>query len=215
MGTRVVWVMTHDSIGLGEDGPTHQPVEHLAALRAIPGMTVLRPADADETVGAWASAIAGDGPSLIALTRQGLPHLGDKPDGAVAAVDRGGYVLRDTEGTPDVILIGTGSEVQLCAAAAETLAGEGIAARVVSLPSWERFEAQPADYRESVLPSAVTARVSVEAAVTFGWDRYVGPAGRIVGLDRFGASAPAEVLFEQFGFTAEAVAAAAREVLGR
>ena len=215
MGTKVVWVMTHDSIGLGEDGPTHQPIEHLAALRAIPHFTVLRPADADETVGAWATALATDGPSLIALTRQGLPHLGDKPEGAVGAVDRGGYVLRDTEGTPDVILIGTGSEVQHCVGAADLLADEGVAARVVSLPSFERFEAQPVEYRESVLPAEVTARVAVEAAAPFGWDRYVGARGAVVAMDRFGASAPAEVLFEQFGFTAEHVAATARDVLAR
>jgi transketolase len=212
MGSKVVWVMTHDSIGLGEDGPTHQPVEHLASLRAIPGFTVLRPADGDETVGAWAAALASDGPSLIALTRQGLPHLGDKPEGAV---ERGGYVLRDTDATPDVVLIGTGSEVQLCVEAAEKLASDGVAARVVSLPSWERFEAQDDAYRESVLPRAVTARVAVEAATSFGWERYVGTQGAVVALDRFGASAPGPVLFEQFGFTADNVADTARRLLHR
>jgi transketolase len=215
MERKVVWVMTHDSIGLGEDGPTHQPIEHLASLRAIPGLQVLRPADGDETVGAWAAAITHDGPSVLALTRQGVPYLGDKPGGAIAAVDRGAYVLRDTDGTPDVVLIGTGSEVQLAAEAAETLAGEGVAARVVSMPSTERFAAQDEAYRESVLPSAVEARVAVEAAATFGWDRWVGTHGEVVGVDHFGASAPAEVLFREFGITAEAVADAARRSLAR
>jgi transketolase len=210
MQRRVVWVMTHDSIGLGEDGPTHQPIEHLPSLRAIPGFTVLRPADAEETVGAWAAAIASDGPSLLALTRQGLPYLGDKPEGAVA---RGGYVLRDTDGTPDVVLIGTGSEVQLCAAAAETLAGEGIAARVVSLPSWELFDAQDEDYRAGVLPPEVTARVAVEAAANFGWERYVGTQGRVIGMERFGASGPAGDVFEKFGFTPEHVTEVARSLV--
>jgi transketolase len=212
MGVRAVWVMTHDSIGLGEDGPTHQPIEHLASLRAIPGFTVLRPADGDETAGAWAAALASEGPTLLALTRQSLPYLGEKPAGAV---ERGGYVLRDTDGTPDVILIGTGSEVHLCVEAAESLAGEGIAARVVSLPSWELFQSQDADYRDVVLPREVTARIAVEAATSFGWERFVGDRGAVVAMDRFGASAPAEVLFEQFGFTADNVAKTAREVLGR
>jgi transketolase len=212
MQERVIYVMTHDSIGLGEDGPTHQPIEHLAALRAIPGLTVLRPADGDETVGAWKVALESDGPSVIALTRQGLPALGDKP---ADAVERGAYVLRDVDGTPDVLLLGTGSEVQLCLGAAEELAAEGVAARVVSMPSWERFAAQDASYRDEVLPPAVRARVAVEAAVPFGWERWVGDAGEIVGMERFGASAPAEQLFERFGFTPARVAASAREVLAR
>ena len=217
MGQRVVWVATHDSIGLGEDGPTHQPVEHLASLRAMPGCTVLRPADAEETAGAWAAALEQHGPTVLALTRQGLPALGDKPDGAVAAVARGAYVLRDAanaDGDPDVILIGTGSEVQLAVEAAERLAADGIAARVVSMPSWELFADQDAEYRESVLPLAVPNRVAVEAAATFGWDRHVGIDGETVGLDRFGASAPAEELFEHLGITTDAVEAAARRVLG-
>ncbi len=217
MGQRVVWVATHDSIGLGEDGPTHQPVEHVASLRAMPNCTVLRPADADEVVGAWAAALQHDGPTILALTRQGLPALGDKPGGAVAAVARGGYVLRDAtndDGQPDVILIGTGSEVQLAVEAAEALAADGIAARVVSMPSWELFAEQDAAYRNEVLPLEVPNRVSVEAGTTFGWERHVGIDGEAVGLDRFGASAPAEVLFEQFGITADAVVDAARRVLG-
>jgi transketolase len=218
MKQRVVYVMTHDSIGLGEDGPTHQPIEHLPSLRAIPGMTVLRPADGDETVGAWKVALENDGPSVLALTRQGLPPLGDKPEGAV---ERGAYVVRDVTpddaeaGDPDVVLIGTGSEVQLCLGAAELLAAEGVAARVVSMPSWERFEAQDQRYRDEVLPPHVRARVAVEAAAPFGWERWVGDAGAIVGMERFGASAPAEVLFERFGFTPDRVADEAREVLAR
>jgi transketolase len=216
MKQRVVYVMTHDSIGLGEDGPTHQPIEHLAALRAIPGLTVLRPADGDETVGAWKVALENDGPTVLALTRQGLPPLGDKPAGGV---ERGAYVLRDVvpddreAGTPDVVLIGTGSEVQLCLGAAEQLAAEGVSSRVVSMPSWERFAAQDQGYRDEVLPPDVRARVAVEAAVPFGWERWVGDAGVIIGMERFGASAPAEVLFERFGFTPDRVADAAREAL--
>jgi transketolase len=214
MQQRIVYVMTHDSIGLGEDGPTHQPVEHVAALRAIPGLTVVRPADGTETVQAWRLAIETQGPTLLALTRQGLPPLGDIP---ADAVESGAYVLRDLgvdEGAePELVLIGTGSEVQHCLGAAEQLAADGVAVRVVSMPSWERFAAQDAAYRERVLPPAVRARVAVEAGVTLGWERWVGDAGAVVGLDRFGASAPAERLFEEFGFTADNVAAVARDVL--
>ncbi len=213
MGQKVVWVMTHDSIGLGEDGPTHQPIEHVASLRAIPGLQVLRPADGDEVVGAWAAALTHDGPSVLALTRQGLAPLGDKPGGPIAAVARGAYVVRDTDGTPDAILIGTGSEVALCVDAAEALAADGIAARVVSMPSWEAFAAAPQSYRDEVLPPAVTARVAVEAGVPQGWERWVGDRGAIVGMTTFGASAPAGVLFEHFGFTVDNVAAQVRAVL--
>jgi transketolase len=216
MQQRIVYVMTHDSIGLGEDGPTHQPVEHVASLRAIPGLTVVRPADGTETVQAWRLAIETQGPTLMALTRQGLPPLGDIP---ADAVESGAYVLRDLgvdEGAdPEVVLIGTGSEVQHCLGAAEQLAEDGVAVRVVSMPSWERFAAQDAAYRDRVLPPAVRARVAVEAGVTLGWERWVGDAGAVVGLDRFGASAPAERLFQEFGFTADNVAAVAREVLER
>ena len=217
MGQRVVWVATHDSIGLGEDGPTHQPVEQVASLRAMPNCNVLRPADADEVVGAWAAALQHDGPTILALTRQGVPALGDKPGGAVDAVARGGYVLRDAtndDGQPDVILIGTGSEVQLAVEAAEMLAADGVAARVVSMPSWELFAEQDAGYRNEVLPLDVPNRVSVEAGTTFGWERHVGIDGESIGLDRFGASAPAPVLFEEFGITADAVVDAARRVIG-
>ena len=210
-GQHVVYVMTHDSIGLGEDGPTHQPIEHLPSLRAMPGLTVLRPADGDEVVGAWRLAVENGGPTVLALTRQGLPPLGPKPADAVA---RGAYVLRDAgDGAPQVLLIGTGSEVQHCVGAAEKLAADGIAARVVSMPCWERFAAQDAAYRDQVLPPEVRARVAVEAAAPFGWDRWVGQDGAVVGMERFGASGPAEHLFEAFGFTAANVADVARQVL--
>ncbi|MEX0835392.1 MAG: transketolase [Nitriliruptor sp.] len=216
MRTKVVYVMTHDSIGLGEDGPTHQPIEHLASLRAIPGLQVFRPADGDEVVGAWRCAIEHDGPSIIALSRQGLPPLGDKP---ADAVDRGAYVLSDAgvaDGQdPDLILIGTGSEVQLCVEAADQLAADGTGVRVVSAPSWERFAALDLADRDAVLPPTVRARVAVEAATPFGWERFVGDAGEVVGMTRFGASAPAGDLFERFGFTADNVVSVARGVLKR
>jgi transketolase len=211
MRQRVIHVLTHDSIGLGEDGPTHQPIEHVASLRLIPNVEVWRPCDAVETAVAWQQSIErADGPSCLALTRQGVPHqLRDA--GQRADIARGGYVLRDCDGTPEVILIATGSEVQLVVAAADSLAERRV--RVVSMPCVERFAAQDAAYREAVLPAAVGARVAVEAGVTQGWYRYVGSAGEVVGIDRFGASAPAGELFENFGFTAEAVAAAAERVL--
>jgi transketolase len=210
MQQRVVYVMTHDSIGLGEDGPTHQPIEHLPSLRAIPGLTVLRPADGAETVGAWKFALEHDGPSVLALTRQGLPPLGDRP---ADAVERGAYVVRETDGDPEVILIGTGSEVQVCLGAADVLEEQGVTARVVSMPSWERFAAQDQAYRDQVLPPAVRARVAVEAAANFGWERWVGDGGAVVAMERFGASAPAEKLFEVFGFTPGNVAEVASGLL--
>ncbi len=215
MEADVIYVFTHDSIGVGEDGPTHQPVEHVMALRAIPNLMVIRPADAVETAGAWLAALANrSGPTALILTRQNLPRL----ESTVAQTLCGGYVLaeamRDGQSVmPDVILIGTGSEVQLAVKARELLAAEGVAARVVSLPSWELFAAQPQEYRESVLPNDVRARVSVEAGVTEGWGQFVGLDGLSVGIDRFGASAPYQVVYEKLGVTAEAVAKAAREVL--
>jgi transketolase len=209
----VVYVFTHDSIGLGGDGPTHQPVEHLMALRAIPNLTVVRPADANETAQAWRLAIERTGgPTALALTRQTVPHL-DVPAGAVA---RGGYVLADAEGgAAEVVLIGTGSEVALCLAARSRLAAEGVRARVVSLPSFERFEAQDRAYRDSVLPPAVRARVAVEAGSPLGWERFTGDLGEVIGLERFGASAPGEVAMRELGFTPEAVVDAARRSLRR
>ena len=210
----VTYVFTHDSIGLGEDGPTHQPIEHLMALRAIPNLVVLRPADANETAEAWKAAMKRRrGPVALALTRQNLPTLDRTTYAPADGLHRGAYVLSDSDGTPDIILIGTGSELHIALEAAQTLRGEGASVRVVSMPSWELFEEQSDDYRQSVLPPSVTRRVAVEAGITQGWERYVGLAGRIVGIDRFGASAPAEILFERFGFTAEHVAGVARELL--
>ena len=216
MGIRVVYVFTHDSIGLGEDGPTHQPIEHLAGLRAVPNLTVVRPADATETVEAWKAAIERtEGPTLLVFSRQNLPVLDRSELSAAAGLHCGGYVLWESAPSPDVILIGTGSEVHVALDAGRLLAEQGVAVRVVSLPSWELFDAQPREYRDGVLLPEVTARVSVEAASSFGWERYVGPNGRIVGIDHFGASAPGGELFKQFGFTAERVAAEAAELLGR
>ncbi|WP_366949804.1 transketolase [Immundisolibacter sp.] len=212
MRQRVVYVLTHDSIGLGEDGPTHQPVEQLASLRLIPGLEVWRPCDAAETAVAWAQALQGAGPTALALSRQKLPHQA-RDAAQLAAAARGGYVLADGDGAPQVILIASGSEVALVQAARERLAAQGIAARVVSMPCVERFAAQDAGYRDSVLPPAVTARVAVEAGVPQGWWRYVGSGGRVIGMERFGESAPAGELFEYFGFTAQAVVDAALAAL--
>jgi transketolase len=206
----VVYVMTHDSIGLGGDGPTHQPIETLASLRAMPDLVVFRPADANETAQAWAAALRRrDGPTVLALTRQDVPHL-DVPAGAVA---RGAYVIAGADEDADVVLIATGSEVSVALAARERLAAEGVAARVVSMPSRERFEDQDADYRDAVLPPSLRARVVVEAAATFGWHRYAGDHGEVIGIDRFGASAPGARVLAEFGFTAERVAEAAQRVL--
>ena len=204
----VVYVFTHDSIGLGEDGPTHQPVEHLMALRSIPNLMDLRPADPAETAVAWKVALErSDGPSFLALTRQKVPALQRAGEEGAEALRRGGYVLAEARGgAPDAILVASGSEVHVAVEAREVLAGRGIDARVVSLPSWYLFSRQPEAYRREVLPPGVTARVSVEAGVTLGWERWIGDSGRAVGLDRFGASAPAEVLFETLGFTADNVA---------
>ena len=214
MGIPSIYVWTHDSIGLGEDGPTHQPIEQLASLRAIPNLDVIRPADANETAQAWRRMLEiQDRPTGIVLTRQNVPTFPRGEDGFASAelVSRGGYVLKDSEGTPDVILIGTGSEVQLAVEAQAALAADGVAARVVSMPSIEWFRAQDAAYRELVLPAGVRARVAVEAASSQGWHEWVGDAGRLVTLDHFGASASDKVLFAEFGITSEAVATAARE----
>jgi len=216
-GLHVIHVWTHDSVGLGEDGPTHQPVEHYAALRAIPNLWFIRPGDANETAAAWALAVSrSDGPVALALTRQKLPTLPGTAELAREGVARGGYVLREASsgsGSVALILIATGSELQLAFAAAETLEGDGIPTRVVSLPCWEAFEAQDAAYREAVLPMAVRRRVGVEIGVTLGWDRWVGDEGAIIGLDHFGASAPAGTIFQKFGFTADRVADVGRRVV--
>ena len=212
-----IHVFTHDSIGLGEDGPTHQSIEQLPGLRAIPRMVVLRPGDANEVVEAWKVAVKlKKQPALLVLSRQALPTLDRNRYAPASGVARGAYVLADTKsGKPDVILIGTGSELSLCVEACETLTGEGIAARLVSMPSWELFEAQDEAYRESVLPSAVTARVSVEAASPIGWDRYVGRDGARIAMYGFGASAPYKDAYRKFGFTPEKIVAAAKNQLAK
>jgi transketolase len=210
----VVYVFTHDSIGVGEDGPTHQPVEQTMSLRLIPGLRVLRPADATETVEAWRMALRReDGPTALALTRQKLPVLDRARLHPASGVAKGGYALTGGAGTPQVLLVASGSEVHLALAAGERLGQEGIAARVVSMPSLELFLEQPRAYRDEVLPPSVTARVVVEAGVSLGWERIAGDRGTIIGLDRFGASAPAEILFEKFGFTVDNVVQAAKVLL--
>lgn len=211
MGLKVIYVMTHDSIGVGEDGPTHQPVEHVASLRAIPGLQVLRPADGDEVVGAWHAALTHDGPSVLVLTRQGLPHLEGKPGTPIEVVAGGGYALRESA-DPSVILVGTGSETHLAVEAGERLAADGIAVRVVSLPSWEAFQARPVAEQDALLPAGVPT-VAVEAGIGFGWERWTGRTGAFVGMTGFGASAPATRLFEEFGITTDHVEAAARNLL--
>lgn len=212
---KAVYVFTHDSIGVGEDGPTHEPVEHLAGVRAIPGLTVIRPADPNETAEAWAFAIEHDGPTLLVLTRQAVAHL-DRSSAREPGVAKGAYVLSEAAGgAPDVILIGTGSEVQLCAKAQEKLSGYGVKARVVSMPSWELFAAQDPAYRESILPQAIKKRVAVEAASPLGWHRWVGDQGSIIAVERFGASAPGDEILKHYGFTPEHVTAAALRLLGK
>jgi transketolase len=212
---KAIYVFTHDSIGLGEDGPTHQPIEHLAGLRAVPGLTVIRPADPNEAVEAWAFALQHNGPTLLVLTRQTVPHL-DRVAAKNPGVARGAYVLVEAEGSsPDVILIGTGSEVALCVSARESLKTFGVQARVVSMPSWSLFEAQDDSYRESVLPKGITKRVTVEAGSPVGWHRWAGGEGTVIGVERFGASAPGEEVLAHLGFTADRVAAAALRLLGK
>ena len=220
-GQRVVYIFTHDSIGLGEDGPTHQPIEHLAALRAIPNLWVMRPADATETAEAWRAAIERlDGPTALVLSRQGLPVLDRGTFPPASDLRKGAYTLWQAKGpqdgdAPDALIIATGSEVPLALDAAKALAERGTSARVVSMPSWELFAAQPKAYRDRVLPPEVTARVSVEAASTFGWERFVGSEGMAVGVDRFGASAPAGEIYRELGITAERVAAEIEIILER
>lgn len=211
----VIHVWTHDSIGVGEDGPTHQPVEHLAAYRAIPNLSVVRPADAAETAQAWKAVLEQNGPAALILTRQGLPNP-ERGEGKLASAEglaRGGYILRDTEGTPDIILMASGSEVQYALGAAEELAADGVKARVVSMPSMEWFDAQDEEYRESVLPKDVTARVSIEAGVAMPWYKYLGPKGRAIAMTTFGEVGSGDELFKHFGFTTENVLKVAREVL--
>ena len=217
MGLHVVHVFTHDSLALGEDGPTHQPIEQLASLRAIPKLTLIRPGDANETAVAWKVALeTRDRPVLLALTRQDVATLDRTRFASAEGLRRGGYVLSDADGAkPELILIASGSEVGLILAAAERLRGSGVAVRCVSLPSWDLFDAQPQGYRDEVLPPAVTARLAVELGVAQGWERYVGDAGDMVGIDRFGASAPADVLLREYGFTVDSICSRARALLVR
>ncbi len=214
MESRSIFIFTHDSVGLGEDGPTHQPIEHLMSLRAMPRLTVLRPADANETTECWKLALRRKGPVTLALTRQSLPVLGEV-ERMRAGVRRGAYVLADSEGRPDVILVATGSEVSVALKAREKLSERGIRGRVVSMPSWEVFEEQDGLYRDQVLPPDVRARVSVEAGTVLGWRKYVGDLGDSVGIDQFGASAPGKVALEKLGFTADNVAERAVAVIER
>ncbi|MEM6436781.1 MAG: transketolase [Cyanobacteria bacterium P01_D01_bin.115] len=208
----VIYVLTHDSVGLGEDGPTHQPVETIASLRTIPNLTVIRPADGNETSGAYKVAIANrKTPTLLAFSRQALPQT---VGSSIEGVAKGAYIISDGTGTPDVILIGTGSELELCVKAAEQLTAAGKQVRVVSMPSWELFDAQDDDYRESVLPKAVTQRLAVEAGISMGWCRYVGSAGDVISIERFGASAPGKTVLEKFGYTVENVVARANALMG-
>ncbi len=209
-----IYVWTHDSVGLGEDGPTHQPIEQLASLRAMPNMTIMRPADANETAICWRQAMEHrDGPVGLALTRQKLPVLDAE---STKGARNGGYILvRESKNPPDIILIGTGSEVSLCIEAAKLLEGQGVSTRVVSLPCWQIFSRQTQAYRDEVLPPSVTARLAVEAASPFGWKEYVGDKGGVVGIDHFGASAPAEIIFKEFGFTPQRVSERALALIGR
>jgi transketolase len=208
---QVIFVYTHDSIGLGEDGPTHQPVEHFPGLRAIPGMSFIRPADAAETVEAWRAALRQrEGPTILALSRQALPVLDRSRFAPAVGLHQGAYVLSDAPGgAPQVILIATGSEVEIIVAAQQLLAERGVRARLVSMPSWNLFEQQPREYRESVLPPSISARVSIEAAVTLGWERYVGPQGAMIGVNRFGASSPYKTIYQHYGLTPQKVVEAA------
>jgi len=212
----VIYVYTHDSIGVGEDGPTHQPVEQLAGLRTVPGLVTIRPADATETAEAWRIAVNNrNKPTALVFTRQKLPVIDRRTTAPACNVKYGGYILWQSSDTPDIILIATGSEVHIALEAGKALDKQGIATRVVSLPSWELFEAQTEEYRESVLPGNIKARISIEAGVTFGWERYVGSEGKTIGIDRFGASAPFNVLLEKFGLTPDRVVTEALKMLNR
>jgi transketolase len=213
MGAHSIFIYTHDSIGLGQDGPTHQPVEHLTSLRAMPGLTVFRPADANETTAAWRVAIGLRGPAALVLTRQGLPVLDLKKFPVSTGVAKGAYVLlNEAAPEPDLVLVATGSEVQLALQAAGSLAKSGVRARVVSMPSWELFAKQPAEYRDSVLPLNIPT-LAIEAGATLCWYKWVGRTGDIIGLDHFGASAPGEIVMEKLGFTVDNVVQRALQLL--
>jgi len=214
MSVPALYIFTHDSIGLGEDGPTHQPIEHVMSMRAIPNLYVFRPADATETAGAYKAAMKLKAPATFAFTRQNLPVLGDNVEGIHEGVGRGAYVLLDTDdGNPQVIIMATGSEVEIAMEAHETLEADGIKARVVSMPCWELFDEQDDDYKNSVLPPEVTARVSIEAGTTLGWGKYTGLNGVNIGVDTFGRSAPYKKLYEFFGLTPAKVVEAAKSLI--
>jgi transketolase len=217
MKLHLIYIFTHDSIALGEDGPTHQPVEHLASLRAIPGLTVIRPADANEVAEAWKIAIQQrDGPIALIMTRQVIPVIDRKIFNPASGLTRGAYILADSvPDQPEVILIASGSEVHLALRVYDKTQAEGIRIRVVSMPSWELFESQPVEYRNHVLPPDISFRISVEAGVTRGWEKYVGSAGLTIGIDHFGASAPGKILLEKFGFTMENIMQKVRELIKR
>jgi transketolase len=206
MGIRVIFIFTHDSVGLGEDGPTHQPIEQLMGLRLVPNLVTIRPADATETMQAWKVAIERrNGPTALVLSRQNLPVLDRTTLAAANGLRRGGYVLWQSNATPEIIIIATGSEVHIALEAGRDLQRRGISARVVSLPSWELFEAQPVAYRDEVLPANITTRISIEAGTPLGWERYVGLNGVTVGISRFGASAPGKIVYEKLGLTVQRV----------
>jgi transketolase len=210
-----IFVFTHDSIGVGEDGPTHQPVEHLAALRSIPNLIVIRPADANETVQAWKFALQHrDGPVTLLLTRQGLPVLDQNKYASATNLSKGAYILAGVD-KPDVLLLASGSEVSVALCAAEGLAKEGIKAQVVSMPCWELFEKQSQQYKDSVLPPTVKGRIGIEAGVELGWHKYIGDKGVFVGMSSFGASAPFKICMQKFGITADNVVKTAKKVLGK
>lgn len=214
MGLRIIFVFTHDSIGVGEDGPTHQPIEQVMNLRQVPNMTVLRPADVNETLEAWRLAITNTkGPTTLIFSRQNLPVLDRNTYAPASGTRQGGYILWESSSDPEIIFIATGSEVSMTLAAAQKLAQEGKKVRVVSLPSWEIFDKQPGDYREKVLPPRVTARIAVEAGITLGWEHYLGLDGKIIGMETFGASAPGPILYEKFGFNVENIVTKAKELL--
>lgn len=210
----LIYIFTHDSIAVGEDGPTHQPIEHLASLRIIPNLTVIRPADATETADAWRQAIqTSDGPVALILSRQKLPVLGRNKSDEENRLSRGAYIIKDFHGKPDIILIATGSEVHITLEAGKILEGKNISVRIVSMPSWELFEKQSQSYQNRILPPAVTARIAIEAGHTMGWERYTGDRGTVIGINRFGASAPGNTNMEKFGFTAENIVQKALEIL--
>jgi len=216
MKTHVIYVFTHDSIGLGEDGPTHQPIGHLTSLRAMPNLAVIRPADANETVEAWKAAINDrERPHALILSRQKLPVIDRRKYASAKGLAKGGYVLSDSKGTPDIILLSSGSEIQPTMDAAEKLRNDGLKVRVVNMACFEFFDSQPAAYKQKILPPEVEARLAVEAGATLCWYKYVGLKGDVIGIDHFGASAPAEVLFEKFGFSPHNIVMRAKKLLGR